>query len=31
MFERPSAEVISVEKMVSQKSVSGAWMSVHPL
>jgi len=30
MFERLSAEVISIEKMVSQKSVSDVWVSVYP-
>jgi hypothetical protein len=30
MFERPSADAISIEKMASQKSASEAWMSVCP-
>jgi hypothetical protein len=28
-FERPSADVISIEKIASQKSASNVWMSIY--
>ena len=30
IVESPSADLISIEKMVSQKSASGTWVSVYP-
>ena len=30
-FERPSGDVMSIEKMVSQKSVSDIQVSMHPV
>ena len=31
MFERPCADVTSIEEMVSQKSASDLWVSAYPL